>query len=82
MLKYLPMPVADEQLKLLKEIRDLQREQLSLIRSTRDETVRSQKTHGAIFIAHVVYNAAIVVFVIVAFYYFYHTMMGVVPPTA
>jgi hypothetical protein len=69
---------SDDQMALLKEIRDLQREQLSLLRKQKVSDPRDKKLEIMMFVLHAIYNALIILFVIGGFYYFYHSVVGLV----
>jgi hypothetical protein len=70
------MPKADETIQLLTEIRDLQKQQLSLMKADRDISMRDKKSENTKLFLHIAYNLIIAVFVIGAFWFFYHTIYG------
>ena len=69
-----PMLRADDTASLLREIRDLQREQLAMMKAKQAFEERQKSMKDITTIAKMVFNVFVVVFVIAAFWYFYHTV--------
>lgn len=72
------MAKPDETVTLLKEIRDLLREQSSLAKAQHAIAEREKQTKLIGRTLHVILNASIVIFVIGASYYFYHSIAELV----
>lgn len=70
------MPKKDDSIELLKEIRDLERQQLAMMKAEKQITELEKDKDAMKPLFKMIYNGVIIVFVIGAFYYFYHTMYG------
>jgi hypothetical protein len=70
------MEKKDETTELLREIRDLEKEEVSMLRAEKMMDAKGQRSMTTRFVLRVIYNVVIVAFVIGAFWYFYHTLYG------
>lgn len=70
------MPKADEQTLLLREIRDILREQHALEKAKQQMEEQDQRSKNLMSILHMLFTAVVCVFTVGAFWYFYHTVYG------
>ncbi len=70
------MEKKDETIELLKEIRDLEQQEVSLLKEEKFLKDKEQNSTSARLVLKIIYNVVIVGFVIGAFWYFYHTLYG------
>jgi len=70
------MVKTDEQTQLLREIRDLLREEQSMRITERKLAEDDKKAKNLMVVLKMIFNLLIGAFTIGAFYYFYHTVYG------